>query len=323
MYKLKDKPEDFIVKEISQIQTKESGEFAICKLIKKNYTTQRAIEHIAKKLHIPLKHIGFAGTKDKNALTEQYISIKKIRKQKIENLSLQDITIEFLGYTDEPIYLGNLQGNQFIITVRNIGQDQIKQLEKRITTKQIMPNYFGEQRFSTKNAQIGKAIIKKDEKQAVKLILESDSDYKEAILKHQNSPVTALQSIPTKVLQFYTHAYQSLIWNKTLSGYKGKNTEIPLIGFGTEVENSKIDTIIEEIMAEENLHFRDFINRKLPQLSLEGSERVAHVEIMKLEITNKTENTITLEFQLPKASYATVAIAYLFDCLDTTLADFI
>ena len=64
-------------------------------------------------------------------------------------------------------------------------------------------------------------------------------------------------------------------------------------------------------MKEEQITFRDFINRKMPELSQEGDERNALTEIKELKILEKTENSIKITFKLSKGCYATVAIKFL------------
>jgi len=328
MYEIKKELNDFIVKEISNWKFQEEGIYAIAILQKTNYTTIRAIEHIALALNIPLKFISFAGTKDKNAITTQYISIKGIKKERIEKIKLKDIELEFCGYLDKPISLGELEGNEFIITVKNITEDEIKKVEEKITQKVLMPNYFGEQRFSRNNIEIGKLLLQNKYKEAAELIISSNSDYKtemEEELK-KNNPVSAIRKIPKKLILIYIHAYQSKLWNKVMKEYtfeKKENAEIPVIGFGTEFENEKIEEIYEKIMKEEGITLRNFINRSIPELSTEGTTRIAFVEIEDLKIIEKQENSIKLNFKLKKGSYATIAIAYLFDCIDTVCKDFI
>jgi tRNA(Glu) U13 pseudouridine synthase TruD len=118
------------------------------------------------------------------------------------------------------------------------------------------------------------------------------------------------------------------LWNKTLSERLKENPDynislqIPLIGFGSEIEEGNINAIINKIMKEENITFRSFINKSIPELSSEGGLREAFVEIQSLRIIEKTETTMKLNFKLEKGSYATVAIAFLFGCLDTVLKDF-
>lgn len=318
MYKIKEYPEDFTVKEIPKSDLKKEGDYTVCLLKKKNYTTIRAIEQIANVLNKKTKDIGFAGTKDKRAVTEQFISVKDAGKYDIEKVRLKEIELRFIGYMDEPISLGDLEGNEFVITIRNLKESEILNLEKKIKNKVIMPNLFGEQRFSENNVKIGKLLLKSDFKEALKLILDTNPDYRErmeeSIKENPNDFVGALRLIPKKLLRLYVHAYQSCLWNRALEEYakKGKeNTQIPLLGFGIEMENKVIEKIITRIMEKEGITFRSFINRSIPDISLEGSSRDAFIEIKDLKISEKGKDFIEVGFSLQKGSYATVAVDFL------------
>ena len=93
MHTIKDKPEDFIVKEITDISIKDSGEYIYFILKKRNYNTLDAMQKMADALHIPISRFGFAGNKDKKALTEQLVSVKDVNKDNLTNLNLNDIEI--------------------------------------------------------------------------------------------------------------------------------------------------------------------------------------------------------------------------------------
>ena len=166
MYKIKAIPEDFIVKEISSANTKENGFYAYFLLKKTNYSTVMALEVLSRKLNISLKNLGFAGNKDKNAVTEQKISIFKGNKN-IENIKFKNIELKYLGNGKKPISLGDLEGNEFSITIRNLDNKDIKKIKCYERKEANVPNLFGPQRFSTNNHLIGKAIIKKEFKQAI------------------------------------------------------------------------------------------------------------------------------------------------------------
>lgn len=330
MYQIKQIPEDFVVREINELKLDNSGNYSYFLLKKRNYNTLKAIETIAEKLRTNKKSIGFAGNKDKNAITEQIISIKNGNKN-IENLKLKDIELKFIGKGNEEIYLGNLKGNEFEITIRNLANKEIKNIEKKIKNNQIlMPNYFGPQRFSNHNAEIGKSIAKKDFKKAVELIIETNSDFKNEILEHlekkPNDFVVALKIMPLKLLKLYVHSYQSLLFNKALEKLikdnkikPGSNEKIPIVGFGTEIENNALNKIIKKIMEKEKIFERDFIIRQIPELSSEGSEREAFIKINDFKIIkhekdelNKNKEKIVVKFSLPKGCYATVLIENLF-----------
>ncbi len=318
MYTLKLHPEDFIVKEVSSFSFKGSGKYFVCILKKKNYTTIRAIEQVAKILHKKIKDIGFAGTKDKRAITEQFISIKNIKKENIKKIKLKDIELKFIGYSNKPISLGDLKENEFIIAIRNVKEKEITNLRKKIGENCLMPNFFGEQRFSKNNIKIGKLLLKSNFKEAIRIILKTNPDYKDEINEFiKNKPndfVGTLKLIPKKLLLLYIHAYQSYLWNKTLEDYiktNKKNIKIPLIGFSTEIENKEINKIITKIMEKENITFRSFINRQIPEISLEGDSRDAFVEIKDLKILKRGRDFVKLSLKLPKGSYATVAVDFL------------
>ena len=355
MYKIKQLPEDFIVREINDIKFNDSGQYCYFALKKKNYNTLKAIQKIAEKLRINEKNIGFAGNKDKNALTQQVISIYGGNKN-IETIKLKDIELKYIGKGNEKIYLGNLKSNEFIITIRNLEKNDAEKIKEKLKKGQIfIPNYFGEQRFSNNNPLIGKAIIKNNFKEAIDLILKSNSDYNEKIEQHlqkqKNDFVVALKLIPFRLLKLYIHSYQSFLFNKALEQYtkSNKNNEksynkelinnekinndnlindkkllinvkIPLIGFATELGNKKIEKIIKKILEQEQISPRDFIIRQIPDLSQEGSERNAFINISDFKIINiekdelnKNKEKITVKFSLPKVSFATVLVDYLFD----------
>ncbi len=315
MYTIKQVPEDFIVKEIPMFELEDKGEYSYFMLIKKDYTTVKSLQSISSRLNIPLKNIGFAGNKDKRAITEQMISIKHLKPEKGENLDLKDITLKFIGNGSKPISLGDLKGNKFMITMRNLDSKKI-----RLKNPKNIINYFGPQRFSRNNAEIGKALVKKNFKKAVEAM-----DNKEVRYYIEDNPgdyIGALRKLPLKTRKIFIHAYQSLIWNKTVDEYSKampyKNESIPIMGFGTEIKNRDLRPIIRKIMMQEDITQRDFIIKQMPELSEEGSERDMYLTpenftaVPDKDELNKGKYKVILEFSLPKGSYATVVIEHLF-----------
>ena len=155
MYKIKQLPEDFVVKEIPLADRKPEGKYLYFLMKKKGRNTLDVIQELARRLHLREKDIGFAGSKDRHAVTEQMISIIGAKKEIIENLKVRDVSLEFQGLGKVPVSLGDLQENEFEIVVRNLEGQKISRVD-------FLENYFGEQRFSLHNAGIGKHIIKKN-----------------------------------------------------------------------------------------------------------------------------------------------------------------
>ena len=327
MYILKENPEDFIVNEISCIKIKEKGHYLIAELRKKDYTTLKAVELIAARLNLRVKDVGFAGNKDRKAITKQAISMKNYAgiEGKIESLRLDNITIAVVGYSDAPVSLGDLDGNEFTITVRGIEEKCIRAVEKLKGKKIFVPNYFGEQRFSTKNVEVGKAIVHKDYAGAARVLAaskgEAEDGVRDAIGKNKNDPIRALRSINIRLLKMFVHAYQSRLWNKTLERYlkkykasdKDKERLIaPMIGFGMETEDKKMLKITEDIMKEEKITGRSFIIREMPEASAEGVFRDAFISLKDFEIVEKGDDFLKVNFTLKKGQYATTVIDFLF-----------
>ncbi len=314
-YKLKQIPEDFIVNEVIKIETSNTGRYSYFIMRKTDYATPAAVEKIAKFLNIDVSRIRFAGTKDRKAITTQWISIENCQGR-INDFKDSNITLEFRGKSDKPIYLGMLEGNEFGITIRNINK-----IPKKIGK---FLNLFDEQRFSMNNVEIGREIIKKNFRKAVEILIQSNGYYERELkveFEKTNDPIRALRKVPFHVINFFVHAYQSDLWNRTaelLSDY-AKNKEIPIIGFGTDIQDKKIQKAVDKVMQEEKITYRDFIIRSMPELSSEGNSRMLFAEVKKFK-TGKLEDDelnpgmkkIKVSFFLNKGCYATMAIKYMF-----------
>jgi len=271
---IKDKPEDFIVEEIDlsgKLHSVKSSIFEKIKdffpqkfdeylhltLIKRNYTTQRAISELSKKLRISQSRFGFAGTKDKKAFTSQRISIWNVKIEDVRKIKLKDIILKEFKYSKQKIKLGDLKANRFTIKIKDIEKENIRTIlnDFKEQIQRGIPNFFGPQRFGFQrpiNHLIGKEILKNNFEEAVKLFLtypgdenlqakearnflkENWRDWKNALKKmplnlsleknllnyliiHPNDFKGTLLRFPPNLLKMFIHAYQSFIFNKLLS----------------------------------------------------------------------------------------------------------
>ncbi len=329
MYILKQIPEDFIVREVKKLELG-SGRFAYVKVHKKLRNTLDVAKEISKRLGVKEKQVGFAGSKDKHAITEQYFSIEGVKEERINGLKVDGVSLEFAGYGKNPLSLGDLEGNQFEIVVRNLDLVDVKEIN-------FVENYFDEQRFSLHNSAIGKHLIKKEFHDAMKLI--DDFKAKEHLEKSPNDYIGAMKKLSPRLLKMYVHAYQSYLWNETLAEYLeqfvhkevayslGKfvfvdekfDLEVPLIGFDNEFNDDKIENIVVDLLKKEGVEFSDFIIKQIPELSREGEFRNAFVDVKDFK-SGKVENDnlnigkkkVKVSFTLGKGSYATMVIKKLF-----------
>jgi tRNA pseudouridine13 synthase len=249
--------EDFLVEEIPLERKQTNGPFLICKLTKKNWELQHAVKEIAKRLGISHRRIGWAGTKDRNAVTTQWISLYNVTPEQIAAIYLKDITLELISPSNEGLSLGDLQGNRFDIVIRDPDPADLADRVQSVleTVAAGVPNYFGLQRFGAIRPvthRVGEWILRGDYEQAVltyvgmefpgeqeeiKAIRSAFSasrdpapalhalpvqmNYERAMLHHlaerPGDYAGALQVLPPKLLSMFVSAFQSYLFNLALS----------------------------------------------------------------------------------------------------------
>ncbi len=315
---LKQKPEDFRVKEVLGLPTGE-GKYSYYIMRKKSMNTLDAVKGVAKKFGVDAKRVSFAGLKDRNAVTEQYISVLNGPEKSFKSGSLE---VEFLGKGKEQVDSTILQGNEFEITVR--GLDKV--LAKVLLS---FPNYFDGQRFGIemKNHQVGKALVKKEFLEACMLIgLDATKENCISVLQRNK-----------RLVKLCFSAYQSHIFNRALAEYISSNVKsvekdygfgklafpledvdnvkLPLVQFDTEFDG-KIEKIYSEIMEDEGITKKDFIIRQLPFLVSATAYRDAIAKVEGFTIVSTERDDLNegkkqvLKFTLPKGSYATMLLKY-------------
>jgi len=251
-------PEDFLVEEIPLIKKGGThGPFLICRLTKTNWELQHAIKEIAKRLGISHRRIGWAGTKDRNAITRQWISLYNVTAEQVGGIHLADIILEPLGQENEALSLGDLLGNRFDIVIRDAEPAGLLQRVTSINTtvSEGIPNYFGLQRFGATRPVthlVGEWILRGNYEQAVITYVGEAFDgeaehvreirtafsttrdikaalsdlppqmsYERAMLHYLYSHPTdyggALLELPPKLLSMFVSAFQSYLFNCALS----------------------------------------------------------------------------------------------------------
>lgn len=337
MYVIKAQPEDFTVVE-QPIGFSGQGPYGIYLLKKREWTTEAALKKVADLLHCKRSSLGYAGLKDKKAVTTQYISVFNKHNA---NLETKDIDMVYRGRNDEPLRLGDLQGNQFTIVVRNLDEQDVQGCKERVRLLKSwdwkLNNYFDEQRFSENNAEIGKLLVKKAFGEAIAVLVKKSGIYERTIQayidEHPGNFIGALRTLPKTILFLYVHAYQSLLFNELLAFHTSAKVSIspdtlkgslffgpiekqtlPLIGFETE----DADTITN-LLQKEGISIRDFIFQQIPELTSSGNERNTQIVVKEFSVTEpetdelyQNKQKVTVQFTLPPGAYATMLVKFLF-----------
>ena len=191
---VKQVPEDFVVEEITpegrtlkvdetalDCSREEEKEHVHFTLQKYNWDTLRAMREISRRLRVSHKRLGFAGTKDKRALTTQRVSVWNKKIMDLEGVGIRDMVLRDFQYRDERINLGDLYGNRFTVVIRDLGLGEVI-LRERVSSimnelRNQIPSFFGLQRFGTVRPithLVGKEILKGRYREAVLIYLSKD-----------------------------------------------------------------------------------------------------------------------------------------------------
>lgn len=152
--KLRQLISDFCVEEVFEPLENENGEYIHFTLEKENWDTIRAIDAIARALGVSRKRFGYAGTKDKRAITKQRVSLWGVERERLEALNIKGIKLYNFVESTRRVNLGDMEGNSFTITLRKVagGENYVEEVMGETAgelSRHGVPNYFGYQRFGT------------------------------------------------------------------------------------------------------------------------------------------------------------------------------
>jgi tRNA pseudouridine13 synthase len=147
---LRSSPEDFVVIEELDFEPEGEGEHVFLYLQKRLLNTSELVQRVARLSGIAQRDIGYAGMKDRRALTRQWLSVRMAGKPEPDWAVLQDEQVEVLAVERhrKKLKRGVHRGNRFTLTLRELTADR-DVLEPRLQqiAQSGVPNYFGEQRF--------------------------------------------------------------------------------------------------------------------------------------------------------------------------------
>ncbi len=156
--KLRAEPEDFRVDEVPAYLPGGQGEHLFVHFEKRALTTRDAVERLASALGASPRDAGFAGLKDKHAVTTQWASFAGADAQAALGLVLPGIRVLAAARHGNKLRTGHLRGNRFAIRIRGAGQDpSVARTILGELARIGAPNYYGEQRFGIAERNLSRA----------------------------------------------------------------------------------------------------------------------------------------------------------------------
>ncbi|MGN6512449.1 MAG: tRNA pseudouridine(13) synthase TruD [Lysobacteraceae bacterium] len=154
-------PEDFRVEEVDAFAASGSGEHLLLTVEKRGMNTAYAAQRIARWAGVADPAVGYAGLKDRHAVTVQRFSVHLPKKQAPETASLESPELRVLraDWHARKLPRGALAGNRFELVLREVDGDRaaIEARLQAIATRGV-PNYFGEQRFGREAGNVAAAL---------------------------------------------------------------------------------------------------------------------------------------------------------------------
>jgi len=375
--KIRSIPEDFEVSEVISDKSlkliSDQDGYAIYKLKKKKIDTTHALSDIFRKKGLRLKALGL---KDASAITAQFVCSNNKGKSIVDYTS-EKYSLKKIGYVKKPLSKKDMIGNHFKIKIIDC-----KNNLSEFTEHDKILNFYGYQRFGSKRAVthlIGKAILQRDFDKAVDLILSfrspfdsnenneirekltDKSNYKKyfdqvppqmdierIVLKEMivsDDSQKSIKQIPLSLRRFYIQAYQSFLFNQTLSSafldgenlfeaqegdvcfdfkdiigkfIKGADQRlaIPFIGY-SYYKKTRFNYQISKILEDEEITPRDFFIKEMQEVSNEGGFRQASIACSEYSSEGNT-----LYFTLSRGSFATILLREIMKPENPLLAGF-
>lgn len=163
---LKKRPEDFVVTELPLFEPSGRGDHLYLLIEKTRRLTTDVTRLLSRHFCVARRDIGYAGLKDKQAITRQWFSIEHAKEERAAQFSEPQIGILDIDRHESKLKRGNLAGNRFQVRVRDVEPSAV------ITAKRILDhlvehgavNFLGPQRFGYRrdNHLQGKALLQGD-----------------------------------------------------------------------------------------------------------------------------------------------------------------
>jgi tRNA pseudouridine13 synthase len=153
-------PEDFRVDELPAYEPGGAGPHLYVHVEKTGRTTREVVSALARALGVQEREAGYAGLKDRQAVTTQWLSFPAARDPDPESLAGEGFRVLALARHGNKLKPGHSRGNVFALRVRG-GDPAAAQACAGALRERGFPNFFGAQRFGRegRNAQIGRALL--------------------------------------------------------------------------------------------------------------------------------------------------------------------
>jgi tRNA pseudouridine13 synthase len=158
--------DDFRVDEIAAYEPTGEGEHVYARIEKRDMTTPFAVDRLARALRVDARDIGYAGLKDRHAVTTQWVSLPRVDVAAVEALAIENLRVLAVSRHRNKLRTGHLHGNRFTLRVTSVTDLALAIRNASVIATELRmsgcPNYYGAQRFGREgdNAARGMAWLR-------------------------------------------------------------------------------------------------------------------------------------------------------------------
>jgi len=326
--KFRSRPEDFIVEEINAFEAHGEGEHLLLTIEKRGLNTAFVARELASWTGINEMGIGYAGMKDRHAVTRQRFSVhlpKKIAPD-FDSLHIDGVKLLEWQWHNRKLPRGALAGNQFTLLLRDIEAEK-SSLENRLSQIRDhgLPNYFGEQRFGRERANVGMALkmfagqrVKREQRSIY--LSAARSEIFNAVLAARIGSGNWLSALEGEV--WMINGSHSIFGPEAFTDElksRAEKLEIHATGAMWGKGELRTQSVVREIeLAVANSHVE--LCQGLEAADMKQERRALRIQVRDLSWEWPELHQLKCHFSLPPGAYATELLAELGDLEDASRA---
>lgn len=325
---IRSEQEDFFVEELPAFEASGEGEHLLLTIEKRGMNTAFAAKRIAAWAGVMEMGVGYAGMKDRHAVTRQRFSVHLPRRVAPELSALESGELRVLEsvWHARKLHRGALRGNRFVLRLREVvGERAAIEARLHVLAAQGFPNYYGEQRFGRGGGNLDAARrmfagqrVKRDQRGI--LLSAARSELFNAVLAVRVADGSWNTGLPGELWMLDgTHSVFGPEPDPAALADRAGAQDIhptgPLWGRG-HLRTDGACRALEEA----TLEFATDIRAGLEQAGLKQERRALRIPARTLAWNWRDAHTIELSFELPAGSYATALLRVLGDVRDAANA---
>src|SRR5438105_9096024 len=179
--KIKQRPEDFVVREGYGCEEVADGPVWVYRMDKQKVSTLQALERLSKDFAVRRRDLSVCGLKDKQGRTEQLVGVYGGALGPTDVVQSGDLRLKLIGRVAQPLTSANITANRFEVTVRDLSPEEAGRVSESVAEVQRtgVVNYFDSQRFGfLKHGQgfIAKQLVRGDFEGALRAFMATPSE---------------------------------------------------------------------------------------------------------------------------------------------------